>query len=73
MRLNWNANAAAPLELYDLLNDPGEEKNISARHPEIVRVMEARMARSHTDHAGKTPPPTWGSGRAVPLAPSRPQ
>jgi arylsulfatase A-like enzyme len=72
VRLNWNANAAAPLELYDLLNDLGEAKNVAAQHPEIVREMEERMARSHTDHPGKTPPPTWGSGRAAPLAPSRP-
>ncbi|MCP5114183.1 MAG: N-acetylgalactosamine 6-sulfate sulfatase, partial [bacterium] len=30
-------------ELYDLIADPGESKDISAEHPEIVRRMQALL------------------------------
>ncbi len=59
VRLDWNTSPDATLELYDLMNDEGEETNLAKQHPEIVRQMEMCMAHSHTDHAGKAPPPTW--------------
>lgn len=65
VRLNWTGQPDAPLELYDLQNDLAEEHNVAAQHPEILRAMNQRMAESHTEHAGKTPPPTWGAGKSA--------
>jgi arylsulfatase A-like enzyme len=38
----------APLELYNLLEDPEEKNDISNQHPEIVRQIEEIMAEAHT-------------------------
>jgi arylsulfatase A len=54
VRLNWNEHPDAPLELYDLQTDPAEEHNIAAQHPDLVKTMLARIAESHTPHAGVT-------------------
>jgi arylsulfatase A len=47
VRLDVIANRQAPLELYDLASDPGEQRDVAAAHPEIVREMERIMAREH--------------------------
>jgi uncharacterized sulfatase len=45
-------------ELYDLSADPGEEKDVSAAHPEVVGRMEALMKEAHVPHPGwKVPAP----------------
>jgi arylsulfatase A-like enzyme len=31
------------VELYDLINDPGENHNVAARNPEVVAMLEKRM------------------------------
>jgi arylsulfatase A-like enzyme len=54
VRLDWNENPDAPLELYDLENDPAEEHNLAAQHPDLVKTMLARTAASHVPHAGVT-------------------
>jgi arylsulfatase A-like enzyme len=33
----------APIELYDLQNDPGETRNVAADHPEIVGRLKTRL------------------------------
>jgi arylsulfatase A-like enzyme len=38
-------------ELYDLERDPGETTNVAAAHADVVRQIEAVMARSHTPAA----------------------
>jgi arylsulfatase A-like enzyme len=37
-----------PTALYDLENDPAEENDVAAEHPEIVQQMEAWIEASHT-------------------------
>ncbi len=47
IRLDVNENPDNPLELYDLSSDLGEENNIAADHPDIVRKMDSLMRASH--------------------------
>jgi arylsulfatase A len=42
-----------PIELYDLENDPSEQRNVAARHPEIVERVRTIMQQAHT------PSPLW--------------
>ena len=37
------------LELYRLIDDPGEKKNLAAHHPGVVRKMEELMVSSRTE------------------------
>jgi arylsulfatase A len=47
IRLAVNKNSNAPIELYDLAKDPRENDNISAKHPDIVKKIEAIMNKEH--------------------------
>jgi hypothetical protein len=38
----------APLELYDLQNDPSETKNVADAHPEIVERLRHQLAEIRT-------------------------
>ncbi len=56
-RGNWKA-VRRPMfsgrtELYDLSSDPGEEKDVSGAHPEVVEKMEVLMKQAHVPH------PNW--------------
>ena len=51
----WKAirqKLGAPLELYDLSRDLGEERNIAADHPDIIAKIEAylKTARTESEH-----------------------
>lgn len=37
-----------PIELYNLKNDPSENHDLSAEHPEIVEKLECLMEQAHT-------------------------
>jgi len=54
---NWKAVRqpmfTGEIELYDLASDPGEEHDVAAQHPEIVRRMRGIMEAAHT------PSPLW--------------
>lgn len=48
---NWKAIRLAldaPLELYDLSQDPGETRNIAAAHPDVVAAIETIMSESRS-------------------------
>jgi arylsulfatase A-like enzyme len=38
-----------PVELYDLKNDPGEQRDVAAAHPDIARRMAHIMKTARTD------------------------
>ncbi|MCZ6792621.1 MAG: sulfatase-like hydrolase/transferase, partial [Planctomycetota bacterium] len=56
----------SPLELYDLASDVGETRDVSARHPEVVRKIEAYLS-SATTPCRTYPPqkPTWSWDRRL--------
>jgi arylsulfatase A-like enzyme len=51
---NWKAirlKNGAPLELYDLPDDPNEQYNIASAHPDVVAKIEAYLKTARTDSA----------------------
>ena len=49
IRYDLNNHPEAPLMLFNLVDDPGEEHDVSSRHPELIREMEQLMQQAHTD------------------------
>ena len=47
VRAQWSA----PIELYDLTQDLGEENDLSQKHPDIVQRMSELMEKAHTPSA----------------------
>ncbi|AXY75925.1 arylsulfatase [Paraflavitalea soli] len=47
VRLNVSTVKDGPIELYDLKNDPAEQKNIAADHPEVVKQIATYMQQAH--------------------------
>jgi arylsulfatase A-like enzyme len=53
-----------PVELYNIREDIGEERNVAAEHPKIVAKIQQIMKEAHV------PSPLW-TVRAAPAAPDR--
>lgn len=45
IRPSWEA----PIELYNLATDLGEQRNVAAQHPDVVSSIAAMMTASHVD------------------------
>jgi arylsulfatase A-like enzyme len=55
-RGNWKAVTSGkntPIQLFDLSKDIGEERNVAADHPEIIKEMEQILKEAHRPH------PAW--------------
>ncbi|WP_121356665.1 arylsulfatase [Flavisolibacter nicotianae] len=50
VKLNVMKNGSAPLQLFDLSADPGETKDLSAVHPDVVRRVLQVMKREHVEN-----------------------
>ncbi len=49
VRLNLMKDPKAPIELYDLSKDLGEEHNIADMHPQVVAEIQKAMQDSHVE------------------------
>ncbi len=50
----------APLELYDLKDDPGETRNVAASHADVVQRLEGYLAEAHASAPPQIEPPRVG-------------
>jgi arylsulfatase A-like enzyme len=41
------AKSLGPTQLFDLINDPGEQQNVAAQHPSVVAELESAMREAH--------------------------
>ena len=48
VRLGIHEAPDAPIRLYDLKEDIGEERNVAGKHPEVARQLWRQMQRAHT-------------------------
>jgi arylsulfatase A-like enzyme len=49
VRLNVNKDRNAPIELYNLHADPGEQNDIASQHPEVVEELNNILNEAHTE------------------------
>lgn len=50
---NWKAvryGLDAPVQLYDILADPGEKQDLASRHPEILARLTQRLTTARTEN-----------------------
>jgi len=57
----YRKNDREPWQLFDLVKDPREEKNVAGRFPEIVKNMATKHAKWRTTHV---PPPKAVTAKA---------
>ncbi|MGV3585593.1 MAG: arylsulfatase [Adhaeribacter sp.] len=49
VRLNVKKDRNSPVQLFNLATDPAEKNDVSGAHPEVVKQIEAIMAREHIE------------------------
>lgn len=54
VRLDMSDNPSAPIELYNLSSDPGEQVNIAAQHSDIVNIADSIMRNGRTHNPDYT-------------------
>jgi arylsulfatase A-like enzyme len=47
VRLQVLSGAPRPIKLYNLADDPGEKRNVAAKHPEVVQQIAQFMREAH--------------------------
>lgn len=47
VRMGLNKKPNAPIELYDVIADPSESRDVATDHPEVIAQIEAIMAAEH--------------------------
>ena len=47
VRMNMTKNPEAPIELFQLSNDIGEQNNLAEKHPKVVQKIDSIMSRAH--------------------------
>jgi hypothetical protein len=45
VRKDLRKNSDAPLELFDLEQDPAESRDVAAQHPEVANELRERMTQ----------------------------
>lgn len=51
VKLNARTNFDSPVELYDLVNDPGESRNIAESNPEITKKIAEIMKNARVENS----------------------
>ena len=49
VRYNVLEEPNAPIKLFDLSKDPGEQNNVASEHPETVARLKTMMQNARTD------------------------
>ncbi len=60
LRLNPHPGGETAVELYDLVNDPGERWDVAAQQPDIVRRLSERMLAYSRETGAKLPEGVMG-------------
>lgn len=48
VQLNLSKKKPGSIEIYNIKNDPGEEKNLAKKHPKVVKQFEDIFAEAHS-------------------------
>ena len=48
VQLNVGLNPDRPIELYHLKQDPGEQKDVAAQNPQVVKQIQTIMKEAHS-------------------------
>ena len=64
VRLRVHEDRSAPVQLFDLRSDPGEEDDVAADHPEVAAELTRLMDGAHVRSPRRMVPVPLGAVRA---------